>query len=340
MVAKAQTRGAQRLSAAFEAVEQLPALRDTRDRVLAAGLGNGAAPELMIEAVGADPGLAIAVIRRANQRINGAGPATTVSEGIARLGAESVNKIAAAIDTFDFLEQGSGPAAALERFRIHALATQRAADAVARRTGTPDREELLLVALLHDIGKLVIARLHVGELKLVDGSTPEDRLLAERREFGIDHALVGGVLGRRWGLPARMTSAIERHHSEDADGIAAMTQLADMLAHHDQGESISVARLRTVAESCGLLRSDLEELIYDQPVHSGPGHHSTEPSPLSAREMEVLRCLAEGKVYKQIALDLDLSVSTVRTHLHNVYSKLGVIDRAQAVLTATGKGWI
>jgi DNA-binding NarL/FixJ family response regulator len=56
--------------------------------------------------------------------------------------------------------------------------------------------------------------------------------------------------------------------------------------------------------------------------------------------MEVLRCLAEGKVYKQIAHELALSVSTVRTHLHNVYAKLGVIDRAQAVLTATDKGWI
>jgi len=37
----------------------------------------------------------------------------------------------------------------------------------------------------------------------------------------------------------------------------------------------------------------------------------------------VLKRLAEGKVYKQIALDLGLSTSTVRTHLHNIYGKLG-----------------
>ena len=64
------------------------------------------------------------------------------------------------------------------------------------------------------------------------------------------------------------------------------------------------------------------------------------PCPLSARELDVLRRLAEGKVYKQIAAELDLSASTVRSHLHNVYGKLGALDRAQAVLMATEQGWI
>ena len=54
----------------------------------------------------------------------------------------------------------------------------------------------------------------------------------------------------------------------------------------------------------------------------------------------MLRKLAEGKVYKQIAGELDLSTSTVRTHLHNTYAKLGAAARAQAVLTATSRGWI
>jgi DNA-binding NarL/FixJ family response regulator len=43
---------------------------------------------------------------------------------------------------------------------------------------------------------------------------------------------------------------------------------------------------------------------------------------------------------KQIAAELDLSASTVRSHLHNVYGKLGALDHAQAVLTATEQGWI
>ena len=54
----------------------------------------------------------------------------------------------------------------------------------------------------------------------------------------------------------------------------------------------------------------------------------------------VLQRLAEGKVYKQIAHELTLSTSTVRTHLHNIYGKLGAVDRAQAVLIATERGWL
>ena len=65
-----------------------------------------------------------------------------------------------------------------------------------------------------------------------------------------------------------------------------------------------------------------------------------DPCPMSTREVEVLRRLARGMVYKQIATELGLSTSTVRTHLHNVYGKLGAMDRAQAVLIATERGWI
>ena len=54
----------------------------------------------------------------------------------------------------------------------------------------------------------------------------------------------------------------------------------------------------------------------------------------------MLQRLAEGKVYKQIAHELTLSTSTVRTHLHNIYGKLGAVDRAQAVLIATERGWL
>ena len=54
----------------------------------------------------------------------------------------------------------------------------------------------------------------------------------------------------------------------------------------------------------------------------------------------MLRGLAAGKVHKQIAAELSLSVSTVRTHLHNVYRKIGAVDRAQAVIIARDSGWI
>lgn len=51
---------------------------------------------------------------------------------------------------------------------------------------------------------------------------------------------------------------------------------------------------------------------------------------LSFREEEVLRALSSGKRYKEIAADLGLSVHTVRTHIHRIYEKLQVSNKAEA----------
>ena len=84
----------------------------------------------------------------------------------------------------------------------------------------------------------------------------------------------------------------------------------------------------------------LRDVLFDLPHAGGSQRRRAEQSPLSDRETAVLRILADGKVYKVIAAELGVSISTVRTHLHNVYTKLGVDDRAQAVLRATELGWI
>ncbi len=62
--------------------------------------------------------------------------------------------------------------------------------------------------------------------------------------------------------------------------------------------------------------------------------------PLSDREMEVLCEAARGLPNKDIARRLNLSVRTVHTHLGNIFSKLGVGSRTEAVLLALRSGWI
>jgi ATP/maltotriose-dependent transcriptional regulator MalT len=53
--------------------------------------------------------------------------------------------------------------------------------------------------------------------------------------------------------------------------------------------------------------------------------------PLSERELEVLTLLASGRSNKEIAKDLFVSVGTVKTHTNNIYRKLGVRNRAEAL---------
>jgi DNA-binding NarL/FixJ family response regulator len=114
-----------------------------------------------------------------------------------------------------------------------------------------------------------------------------------------------------------------------------------MLAHYALAGNISPSELLAVARIVGIKPAELRTVMYDLPLQSSSGRpRQIDPCPMSAREVEVLRRLARGMVYKQIAGELGLSTSTVRTHLHNVYGKLGAMDRAQAVLIATERGWI
>jgi DNA-binding NarL/FixJ family response regulator len=62
--------------------------------------------------------------------------------------------------------------------------------------------------------------------------------------------------------------------------------------------------------------------------------------PLTEREIEVLRLVAAGKSNREIGQKLFISESTVKGHLHNLFSKLSVLSRTEAISVATRRGLI
>jgi len=73
-----------------------------------------------------------------------------------------------------------------------------------------------------------------------------------------------------------------------------------------------------------------------------PGEPSEESAldRLTEREMEVLRLAAKGMSNREIAQELVLSVRTVQSHLQNVFGKMHVGSRTEAVVQALRKGWL
>ena len=333
-----------RLTTAFEALEAYPVLVESRNRVLRLFESGDPSMGDLVSAIEADVALTVTVLRLANQ-VEGPthGRVESVVSAVDVLSIRSVQAIAQRARTFDFFERTAVWQGIPERFRLHAVATQRAADRLAREIGYGYRDRLMVTSLLHDVGKLVLVHAYPGYPGQVhgDAKTPEERLQRERRELGVDHALVGGVLPRRWTLPRSLASVIERHHAEDATEEAALVRLADMLAHYVLGGTISPSEMLAAARTIDLSPAHMRTVLYELPLPAaGERPRQVEPCPMSAREVDVLRRLAKGMVYKQIASELGLSTSTIRTHLHNVYGKLGAMDRAQAVLMATERGWI
>jgi DNA-binding NarL/FixJ family response regulator len=118
--------------------------------------------------------------------------------------------------------------------------------------------------------------------------------------------------------------AIEEQLGRLADAVAAMGTIVGLALDRQRAIEVLVDTLRADLECAAAPRRERARL----------------PCPLSSRELDVLIGLSDGKVYKQIARELSLSASTVRSHAHHTYRKLDVADRAQAVLLAAERGWI
>jgi len=337
----AHSHHGRRLAQAFAELERLPALSEAREQLLSLTEAPSAASSEMSAVVESDAALALGVMRLANAGRLSLERVDTAAAAIERIGRDGARELALQTRDFGFFERGSWDLAP-QRFRLHGLATQRAADRIATEIFHPNRDRIALTSLVHDVGKLVLMRAYPGYPAQVHRGAvlPEERLQAERRELGVDHALVGGVLLRRWGLPASITGAVERHHAPDATGEAALIRLADMLAHYQGGGRIAPAEMLRSARALDLGPKDLRRLLYALPGAPAGRPRAADPCPLSGRELRVLQRLSEGGVYKEIALELNLSASTVRSHLNKVYRKLGARDRAQAVLIASRQGWL
>jgi putative nucleotidyltransferase with HDIG domain len=333
--------GRRDLASAIAEFDLVPAFAPAYERVVAAtGTDNTSGGEL-VAAIESDTGLTVAVLRGA-QNVAGRRRIANVADAVAALTPTGIQDAIKGLPRAEFPWRTSPLEVLMHRSRVHAQAVARAADRIAREVELVQRDDVLVAALLHDIGKLVLGRAfpeYTSETETTN--TPEERIRQERRAWAVDHASLGGLLVRRWKLPEALAKTVAAHHSSEAEQeVATYVRLADMVAHHTQGESVDRSKMLRLAQVCGLSANGLRDVLFDLPHAGGSQRRRAERSPLSERETAVLRVLAQGKVYKVIALELGLAVSTVRTHLHNTYRKLGVDDRAQAVLRATEMGWL
>ena len=104
-----------------------------------------------------------------------------------------------------------------------------------------------------------------------------------------------------------------------------------------------VQAITVVAEGEALLAPSITKRLIEEFVRTG-GATRTEPPPgiqeLTSRELEVLRLIARGFSNAEIAKELFVSETTVKTHVARVLMKLGLRDRVQAVVLAYESGLV
>ena len=191
----------------------------------------------VVEIVQYDQALTAAVLRAANSSWSGVRTEiTTAKAAVVRLGSNQVLALALrgnvrgrmqpAIPAYDLAE------GVLWR---HSVAASLAAEALAIFARVRLPAETATAALLHDIGKLVLARFFDPlDVQAVHRAheTGASQLRSEREVLGADHAELGGLIVQAWGLPEVLVSGITFHHApeESSTPIAYGVFVADVAA--------------------------------------------------------------------------------------------------------------
>ncbi|WP_425144745.1 response regulator [Deinococcus sp.] len=122
-------------------------------------------------------------------------------------------------------------------------------------------------------------------------------------------------------------------HNLRAEVLAAMGSGADAYCLKSAEPELLLLAIRAAAAGSAYLDPQIAHHILGSIRAPSPG-----PSPLTERETEVLRLIADGLGNKEIAAQLEISVSTVKFHIQDILQKLSATDRTQAAVKALRQG--
>jgi len=220
-------------------VGELPSLSSTYTSLLRAVGNPSTSIHQVAEIIEQDVSMSAKVLQLVNSAFFGlAQTVTTVQSAASFLGMETIKNLALASETFRvFVPDPRIPQSVCESIQRHAHRTAAIAGQlpVARKT----RDIAVVSALLHDIGRLILASKmpdkFVSVLSLASERGCED-FEAEEELLGISHAEIGAYLLGLWGFPNLAVEAIAHHHRptripHDGFDSSVAVYVADVLAH-------------------------------------------------------------------------------------------------------------
>ncbi len=224
--------------------------------------------------VQSDPALAARVLRLANSAYYGFPHAISASlQAVTLLGFSTVRNVALSIGVFDLFRLGeNGRGLDLEGLWQHSVGTAAAAKLIAARVRYTPLEKAFTAGLLHDLGKLLIARyLRESQECVMELVHSEGGLTigeAEQRVLGVSHPAFGAWLAARWNFPPSLVDAIAFHHqpvhAEENLPLAAIVNVADLLARRVGlgcgGDSVPREPDPVILQAIGLDAADMDEL--------------------------------------------------------------------------------
>ncbi|BBD10066.1 HDOD domain-containing protein [Desulfovibrio ferrophilus] len=142
----------------------------------------------------------------------------TISRAVTLVGTSQLTTLAMGTTVMKLFSDIPDELVSMESSWRHSIATGILASNLARRIGETDPERLFVAGLLHDVGLLTMYQTIPDKSRLVHSFIREHGAIlhtAEMNILGFDHAMLGGMMLRKWNLPFPLINAVLRHHTPD-----------------------------------------------------------------------------------------------------------------------------
>ena len=226
----------------------------------------------VVEVVSFDPALTFKLIRAANSAATGGLQAvTTVKDAVTRLGTAQVFALAVASSVRPHMHKNIPEYGFTDgEFWRHSVAAAVATEVAGSFCKTPIPREAFTAALLHDIGKLIMARFLSTDILELLGSARKDGALgaleAETKVLTVHHGELGGIIAQHWQFPEAIVKGIIHHHTPEIgdDPICDTVSLANVVAKKSEakmaGKTLDIMPDPGVMERMGLNPEDFDKL--------------------------------------------------------------------------------
>ena len=219
---------------------QLPSPRGVALAILEISRRENATLAEIARVVSTDPALSSRLIKLANAASHISRPVISVQEAVVRQGMSTVRQLALGFSLVDQYREGACKAFDYQRYWSHSLLMALTMQALGARVHVAAQDEVFVLGLLAQVGKLALATIYpkeYSEVLLAHQSNPERPLgELERAKLETDHAELGIAMMMDWGVPRVFTAPLAHYENPEAlsqprDSRSASLMLMLRLAH-------------------------------------------------------------------------------------------------------------
>ncbi|MFC1857213.1 LuxR C-terminal-related transcriptional regulator, partial [Thermodesulfobacteriota bacterium] len=188
----------------------------------------------------------------------------------------------------------------------------------------------------HDAEQIMFARILIAQNRFDDALELLNRLIAENEKSGRVLNQIETLV-----LKALALNKLNKE-TESVDAVKKALKLAEpggyVRVFVDEGQPMAELLEKMLDAKADIPRAFVKKILSDFKLRQLEKNDYGLIEPLSDRELEVLRFIAAGLSNKKITEQLFVSMSTVKTHLRNIYGKLDVHSRTEAIVKARDIG--